>query len=138
MSQPQLTLQLPDDLYQRVRRAANGMKQPVEKALVRIVEAATPSMEKVPPAYRAELEALEDRSDDELWQIAEGGLPPAKERRLNELLRKNQRAELSDRERRALAELRTEADRVMLGRSYAYWLLKYRGHRVPNLGDVNR
>jgi len=31
MSQPQLTLQLPDDVYERVRRAAKGMKQPVEK-----------------------------------------------------------------------------------------------------------
>jgi hypothetical protein len=40
-----LVLELPDDIYERVRRAAKGMKQPVEKALVNIVRAATPSLE---------------------------------------------------------------------------------------------
>ena len=56
MSHPVLTLELPEDVYERVRRAAKGMNQPVEKALVNIVRAATPSLEKVPAEYRAELE----------------------------------------------------------------------------------
>lgn len=136
MSQPLLTLQLPDDVYERVRRAARGMKQPVETALARIVTAATPSLEKVPPAYRADLEALEDLDDDALWSAAESRLPPAKERRLTNLLEKNQRGALTDRERQALTGLRVDADRLLLQRSYAYLLLKYRGHRIPHLGDV--
>src|SRR5439155_21136373 len=70
MSQPVLTLELPADVYERVRRAAKGMKQPVERALVTIVKAATPSLEKVPPEYRAELEAMEDLADEALWQAA--------------------------------------------------------------------
>jgi len=138
MSQPQLTLQLPDDVYERVRRAAKGMKQPVEQALVRIVTAATPSLEKVPLAYRAELEALEDLGDDELWKKAQSRLPPAKERRLTGLLDKNQRDTLTDRERQTLTGLRADADRLMLLRSYAYLLLKYRGNRIPNLGDLKQ
>ena len=68
MSHPVLTLELPDDVYERVRRAAKGMNQPVEKALVDIVRAATPSLEKVPAEYRAELEAMEDLGDEELWE----------------------------------------------------------------------
>lgn len=135
MSQPVLTLELPEDVYEHVRRAAKGMKQPLEKALISIVRAATPSLEKVPLEYRAALEALEDLSDDELWKVSARRLPPAKQRRLEELLDKNQRGTLTDRDRQALTKLRADADRLMLERSYAFLLLKYRGHRVPNLAD---
>jgi hypothetical protein len=138
MSRPVLTLELPEDVYERVRRAAKGMNQPLEKALVNIVRAATPSLEKVPPEYRADLEALEVLSDETLWKMSQSRLGPSKQRRLESLLDKNQRGELTDRERRALAGLRAEADRLMLQRSYAYLLLKYRGHRLPQLGDLQR
>ena len=70
MSHPVLTLELPEDVYERVRRAAKGMNQPVEKALADIVRAATPSLEQVPAEYRAELESMEDLRDDKLWEIA--------------------------------------------------------------------
>jgi hypothetical protein len=132
MSHPVLTVELPEDVYERVRRAAKGMNQPVEKALADIVRAATPSLEKVPAEYRAELESLEDLGDDELLTISRSRLAPARQRRMQVLLDKNQRGELTDRERRAMAELRSAGDRLMLRRSYAALLLKYRGHRLPN------
>ena len=76
MSHPVLTLELPEDVYERVRRAAKGMNQSVEKALADIVRAATPSLEKVPTEYRAELESLEDLGDDELWRISRSRFAP--------------------------------------------------------------
>jgi len=133
---PVLHLELPDDIYEHVRRAAEGTNQPLEKTLVNIVRGATPSLEKVPPEYRPDLEAMEDLSDLELWKIARTPLAPAKQRRLESLLHKNQQGELTDRERQVLAGLRMDADRRMLRRSYAYLLLKYRGHRLPHLGDL--
>ena len=135
MSQPVLNLELPKDVYDHVCRAAKGMKQPLEKALVNIVKAATPSLEKVPLEYRAELEAMEDLGDEELWNVAESALVPTKQRRLKMLLDKNRREELTERECQALVRLRVAADRLMLRRSYAYLLLKYRGNRVPNLAE---
>jgi hypothetical protein len=63
MSQLVLKLELPDDISERVIRAAKGMKQPVEQALVTIVRAATPSLAKVPLEFRADLETLEDLGD---------------------------------------------------------------------------
>jgi hypothetical protein len=135
MGRPVLTLELPEDIYESVRRAAKGMNQPVEKALVNIVRAATPSLEKVPAEYRAELEAMEDLGDEELWRISRSGPAPAKQRRLERLLHKNEQGELTDRERQALGELRGEGNRLMLQRSYAALLLKYRGHRVPKIED---
>jgi hypothetical protein len=136
MSQPVVTLELPEDVYEHLRRAAKGMNQPVEKALVGIVRAATPSLEKVPPEYRAELEAMEDLGDEELWKISRRRPSPAKQRRLADLLDRNQRRALTDRDRLALNRLRAEGDLRMLKRSYAYLLLKYRGHRLPNLVDL--
>jgi CRISPR-associated protein Cas2 len=136
MSHPVLTLELPEDVYERVRRAAKGMNQPVEKALVNIVRAATPSLEKVPPECRPELEAMEDLGDEELGRILRSRPAPARQRRLERLLDKGQRGELTDRERQALSELRAEGNRVMLHRSYAALLLKYRGHRLPKLEDL--
>jgi hypothetical protein len=133
---PVLTLKLPEDVYERVRRAAKGMKQPLEKALVDIVRAATPSLEKVPPEYRAELEAMEDLSDEELTRISQSRPGPSRQRRLEDLLDKNQRAVLTDRDRRALDRLRAEGNHRMLQRSYAYLLKKYRGHRLPNLAEL--
>ncbi len=136
MSRPVLTLELPDDVYERVRRAAKGMNQPVEKALVNIVRAATPSLEKVPAEYRAELEAMEDLGAEELLRIARSRPTPATQRRLERLLDKNQSGTLSDRERQALVTLRADGDRRMLQRSYAALLLKYRGIPVPSLEDL--
>jgi hypothetical protein len=135
MSQPLLTLELPEDVYEHVRRAAKGMKQPLATALVNIVKAATPSLDMVPPEYRAELAAMEDIADAELWNAAQSSPDPAQERRLLKLLDKNQRGALTEKERQTLIGLRAAGDRVMLRRSYAYLLLKYRGHRIPNLTD---
>ncbi len=132
MSDSMVTLDLPADVYERVRRAAKGMNQPLEKALVDIVRAATPSLERVPAEYRAELEALEDLSDDELRRVSRSVVALGQQRRVERLLDKNQRDELTDRERQTLAGLRSEGDRVMLRRSYAALLLKYRGQRVSN------
>jgi hypothetical protein len=136
MGHPVLTLELPEDVYERVRRAAKGMNQPVEKALVKIVRAATPSLEGVPAQYRAELEAMEDLGDEDLWRILRRRPAPAKQRRLERLLDKNQRGELTNQERSALHALRAVGDLLMLQRSYAAVLLKYRGHQIPKPEDL--
>jgi hypothetical protein len=61
---------------------------------------------------------MEDFSDLELRKISQTPLAPARQRRLERLLHKNQQGELADRERQALAGLRADADRSMLRRSY--------------------
>src|SRR4051812_31730990 len=113
MSQPVLTLELPEDVYERVRRAAKAMKQPVATVLVNIVKGAMPSLEKVPPQYRAELEAMEDLGDEELWKVAKTVAEPAYERKMANLLDKNQQGKMTKKDRKALAELRAAGDRQM-------------------------
>jgi 5-methylcytosine-specific restriction endonuclease McrA len=103
-----LSVELPEDVYERVRRAATATKQPMEKALAAIVRGATPSLDKVPSQYRAELEAMEILGDDDLVAIARAGLTAAKQRRLADLLHKNQQGRLTTRQESALAELQSE------------------------------
>jgi hypothetical protein len=138
MSPAVLTLELPQEIYEHVRRAARGMKQPLELALAKIVEAATPSLEKVPPEYRAELESLEDLGDKQLLAVARSKPSAVEQRRLIRLLDKNQRGVLTEREQKTLAVIRAAADQQMLRRSYACLLLKFRGHRIPNLMDKRK
>jgi hypothetical protein len=73
-----------------------------------------------------------------LLRAAESVLPAAQQRRLASLLAKNRRGKLSERDEQALLRLRQAADEVMLRRSYAYLLLKYRGHRVPSLAELRK
>ena len=138
MKQQVITVELHEDVYRHMKRTARGMKQPMKQVLVRIVKAAMPSLEKVPPEYRPELEAMEALSDEELWKMAESQVSAARQRQLMHLLQKNERSALTERERQLLTRLRTEIDRLMLRRSYAYLLLKYRGHRIPTLAELRR
>ena len=138
MRQQAITVELPDEIYERVKRTARGMRQPIQQALVSIVKAAMPSLDRVPLDYRPDLEAMESLSDEELWRIAESSMPVAQQRQLTRLLRKNQPGVITDQERQALTRLRTEADRLMLRRSYAYLFLKCRGHRIPTLAELRQ
>lgn len=135
MSRQVITVELPEEVYRHVKRAAEGMRRPVERVLASIVKGATPSLEKVPAEYRAELESMETLGDDKLWKVAESAMPAECQRRLARLLLKTN-GELTSRERETLARLRNEADRLTLHKSYAYLLLKYRGHRIPNLAEM--
>jgi hypothetical protein len=133
MSVHPVVVELPEGIYERAERTAKGLKQPVQQALIKIVEAGLPSLAKVPPEYRPELEALEAMSDEELWEIARSEMLAAQQDRLDHLLQKNQAEGLSEAEQQDLDQLHAEANRLMLQKSYAYVLLKWRGHQVPKL-----
>jgi hypothetical protein len=133
MSVHPVVLELPEEIYERVDRTAKGLKQPVQQALLKIVEAGLPSLAKVPPEYLPELEALEAMSDEELWEIARSEMAAAQQDRLDHLLQKNRTEDLSEVEQQELDQLHTEANRLMLQKSYAHVLLKWRGHQVPKL-----
>lgn len=136
MSRQAITVELPEEAYRHVKRAAEGMKRPVERVLAGIVMGATPSLEKVPAGYRPDLESIETLGDEELRKIAESRVPMSNQRRLERLREKSKSGELTEREQQILTRLRNEADRLTLRKAYAYLLLKYRGHRIPSLAEV--
>lgn len=87
-----------------------------------------PSLEHVPDRFRDDLRALNQLSDDVLWDVAALDLAEDKAELYEQLLIKNQDGQLKENEQPRLDTLREEADLLMLRRAYAVTLLKWRGH----------
>jgi len=137
---PQIvTLQLPEAIYERVKRTAEATKRPLEDVLLKTIEMALPpSVEDLPLEYHGEFIAMENLSDEELWKIAESKMSPERQRRYSLLLRKNQAGTLKNIEKQQLANLGTEARKLTLRKAHAYALLKWRGHRIPALAELSK
>lgn len=131
MTAHSVVLELPETLFRRIERAAKGLNQPMPQALVKIVENSLPSLDKVPPQYRAELEAMETWADEDLWRVSREAMPSDLQQELSDLLRKNERDSLGPTEEARLDLLHGESNRLMLRKSYALALLKWRGNKVP-------
>lgn len=137
MNAHSVTVDFPEVLFRKVERTAKGLGQPMPQALLKIVESNLPSLERVPVQYRAELEAMESWTDHQLWRAAQEEMPPAEQQELSTLLNKNKRGLLSSAEEARLDLLHTEANRLMLHKSYALALLKWRGNKVPAFNVAN-
>jgi hypothetical protein len=133
MSVHPVIVELPEEIYKRVERTAQGLRQSIEHALIKIVETGLPSLAKIPPAYRPELEAMEIMSDNELWKIARSEMPGLQQDRLDDLLRKSQAEGLNEIEQLELDRLHDDVNRLTIRKSYAYVLLKWRGYQIPKL-----
>ena len=133
-----VTLDLPDNWLPSLERAARATRQPVEKLLLRTVQAALPTVDDVPPHLASELEALELLTNGELRQALCEMVPPATQKRLTSLLRQQQTAPLPEKARAELDALQQEADLVMLRKAHAAVLLRFRGQRLPTLHELAR
>lgn len=131
MNAHSVTVDLPEILFRRIERTAMGLNQPMPQALLKIVESNLPSLEKVPTKYRAELEVMESWTDQQLWRSARETMPDEAQGELSDLLDKNKHGALDMAEQARLDQLHAEADRLMLRKSYALALLKWRGNKVP-------
>jgi hypothetical protein len=136
MTAHSVTVELPEVLFRRIERAARGLNQPMPQALLKIVESGLPSLDKVPARHRSELEAMETWSDQQLWRVAREALPADQQQELSDLLDKNQQGELSAIEEARLDALHAQANRLLLRKSYALALLKWRGNKVPAFGPA--
>lgn len=130
MTSHSVVLELPEELFRRIERAAKGLNQPMSQALVQIVEKGLPSLDKVPQQYRAELEAMETWTDEDLWRVLREAMPSDLQQELSDLLRKNERGSLDPAEEARLDFLHGQANRLMLRKSYALTLLKWRGNKA--------
>jgi Ribbon-helix-helix protein, copG family len=126
------TIEIPANLCHRLERVAELTHRPMEELVRQALEAGVPPLpENLPPQMRDDLMTLESLSDDALWQVAQSQLSAGESQRQSELLEMNSSGSISEQDRQALADLRNEADRLMLRKAYALVLLKWRGHRIP-------
>ena len=131
------TVQIPPTLYRRLERMAQLTRHSVEEVVTQTLAASVPPLpENLPENMRAGLLALEKLSDEGLWEIARSVVSQQKHEHHGELLEKNRDGTLTEAERAELTQLRQEADELMLRKAYAYVLLKWRGHRLPTLAEL--
>lgn len=136
MTAHSVTVELPEVLFRKIERAAKGLNQPMPQALLKIVESGLPSLDRVPAGHRSELEAMETWSDQQLWRVAREALPADQQQDLSELLGKNQQGELSATQEARLDALHGQTNRLLLRKSYALALLKWRGNKMPAFGPT--
>jgi len=134
-----INLELPPALYQRLVEIAEASRQPLTDIVIQSIQTGLPpGLEHVPDRFRDDLKALNQLSDDLLLDVVNRDLAEEKAELYEQLLAKNQQGTLAENERQTLDTLRGEADLLMLRRAYAAALLKWRGHRVPTLADMQR
>jgi hypothetical protein len=104
-------------------------QEQLEAALQSLHVGISPTLDHVPERFHADLQSLDQMSDNILWQIARTDLPDDKARLYESLLEKNQNEPLRQAEQEALDTLREEADVLMMRRAYAHILLKW--HQIP-------
>ena len=137
MTSQTITLHLPDKLYRRLIKAANTLQQPLDHVVIQSIRVGLPpSLDRVPERFQIDLQTLDRLSDEMLWQITRSDLEDAKAILYETLLEKNQQEKPSQADQVKLDTLREEADLLMLRRSYAYALLKWRGHHIPTLSEL--
>jgi hypothetical protein len=133
-----VTLPVPPSVYRIAQRTAEATSRSIEKVLVDVLSAASPISDDLPPELQAELDALAQMSDDELWKIARSTFSTDQRRQYDRLLEKNSAGKLTPVEREQLKELRLESEQLMLRKAHAYALLKWRGYTLPALTKIPR
>jgi hypothetical protein len=133
-----ITLTLPDNVLQPVQRVAQATQQSVEELLVTALQAALPTLEGLPPDLIQHLVALESLDDQALWRVMLETVPLDQQHRLHDLLKRNQASVHTESEHEQLAVLQQQADLVMLRKTRAAVLLRFRGKRVPTLAELSQ
>ncbi|MBK8022918.1 MAG: hypothetical protein IPK19_16185 [Chloroflexi bacterium] len=127
MTQQTVVLDLPEDLYERIRQQAQTANRPVEEVVTETLALLFGLAE-----HDVTVESLESRSDAELWAIVHRKMTWDLEARIRGLsdLERTLGSPLSAEEELERDSLVAEHDRYVLVRSTALLLLKQRGHDI--------
>lgn len=137
MTTQTLAVQLPEPLLQRLQHMATITRRSLDSLVIQTLDYNVPTLPAhLPSAAQDELNALEKLDDEALWSVAESQYEPDKQQAYRLLLQKNARGMLTTQERVEM-EMHLEAvDLLTLQKSYAYVLLKWRGHQLPTLQEL--
>ncbi|NEP59057.1 MAG: hypothetical protein F6K31_18880 [Symploca sp. SIO2G7] len=127
-----ITLQIPDFLYQRLVNTAQATERSLEAVMLHALQIGSPpNWSDVPEEFQADLAVLDRLENQALWRIAQNQKTPEEMERHYWLLAQNQERSLTEAEQIELGQLKISADRFMLRKAHAAALLKWRGYTVP-------
>ena len=134
MSVQPVTLNLSDTIYRRMQRVAVALNRPLEEIVLQSIQGNLPPvLADLPPDLQPDLRALQAKSDQALWKVAKAQVLANQWKRHQELLEKRETEDLSPDEATELVTLRQLVDDLVMRRSYALALLKWRGHAITPL-----
>ena len=133
MAVQNVTVRLPDKLYDQIKRRAQRRQRSVEEEVAAVVAEAMPTQDDLPAGIDDELEQLAFLTDEELWRAAQSRLAASENQRMQALILKRQRDNLSQREQSEAERLVQRSNRIMLVRAQAAVLLRDRGYDVSVL-----
>jgi hypothetical protein len=132
-----VTLTLPENFLQPLKRTAKATKQPIEKLLLSALQSSLPPLEGLPKNVIANLTALETLDDKSLQQVMMETVLIETQKAITKLLDKQKQTALSNAEHKKLSSLQHQADLVMLRKARAAVLLRFRGRRIPTIAELH-
>ena len=120
-----VSIELPPELFERIRKIAAHSERSVESVLVESLEVLFGE-----PLEETALAALDDYTDAQLWAVVYQRLAWPENERLRELTARGKRGDLGPDEQDELEGLLDRVDRHTLLRSRALLLLRQRGHEL--------
>ena len=133
MTIQEVTILLPSEIFEQIKRAAANASRPVNDVLVEAVIAAAPTVGAGPSTTRVALAQMAYLNDAALWQAARTTMTPSQRDRLEQLHEQQQRGRLSSAEHEEETALLDLYRGTILVRAQAAALLKQRGYDVTDL-----
>jgi hypothetical protein len=127
MSQQTVLVDLPPDLFQRIRTVAEASNRPLQTVVVESLELLFGHLS---DDVESLLPALESMSDEQLWAVVHRRLAWPQDARLRALVTSGAQRTLSADEQAELEVLIDQVDQYTLLRSRALLLLQQRGRNV--------
>jgi 1,6-anhydro-N-acetylmuramate kinase len=131
MNQP-ITVNLPRNVYERIRRAAEKRRRTVDEVVIEVISAAAPTLDSPQDPMRAALAQMAYMNDAALWQAARSTMPPDLRARLEALHSKIDAMALSAEEQIEVERLEQLYRDTLLVRAQAAALLKQRHYDVAD------
>jgi hypothetical protein len=123
----ELTLRLPEKLYQRLEHTARLAQCDVKDVILLALEAVVPPLpDTLPPELAADLAHWVVFDDEALRAIADAFLPPKRQRRYTTLLRKGEEGRLGAHEPEEWEVLKQQYQRISENKAKARFLLDQR------------
>lgn len=137
MAAETVAIPIPQALYRRLERLSALTQRSLESVLVQALSSTLPLLpDDLPEPARQTLLQLEHLSDEALWQVTQSTFPSVQYEQWVALRTQKQAGSLGAEGQTKLEQLMQEADLLTLRKAYAAVLLKWRGHRLPSLADL--
>lgn len=133
MSSAMVSIDLPERLFQKLKRVADLTHRSVEEVAATSLEVALPTDQNLPADLADELAAMRLFSDDALWAATSPSLTPTEEQQLLHLNVAAGERELSSEETAEQQRLIDAYQRSVIRRAQALAILAQRGHNISQI-----